>query len=577
MDENMRVEKDQESATYVDEENSFAKKSVVEAPFAEEPVEKETSVEKPVEKETSAEKPIEKEFSAEKPVEKKTFAEEPAVEAPIVKKAPVRKISEEQRKREIEQQERESRVQGIGRQFSFYGVISILFGVLYSLCLYRNKSGILVPVFTAAAYLLAVAVLKKMSVTVKRGSVFLIVVSVLISISTCRTANGFIIFFNKQAVILLWWVFWLHQFYDDRNWNIGKYFSAIVMLVIHTIGMLGYPFKHCADYIKSLKGQKSKTGILVIFGVILAIPIVLLLALILSYADAVFQDIMVTFFDSFFSIRTIFSSSLKAFFGILVLYCLICEVSRRDVSGVAVDKRSQEPVLAVTVMGLVALLYLIFCGIQIIYLFMGRGTLPDGMTYSEYARQGFFQLVFVAVLNLVLVLLCLKYFKKSRVLNIVLTVISICTYIMIASAGYRMILYVAEYHLTLLRILVLWFLAVLSIMMAGVMVIIYKNQFPLFKFCLVVVSVCYLGLSWMKPDLVIAQYNISHMEEMDNSELWDLCDLSADAAPVLANVEGHPINQSEPLKFYFDEKKEEMKEMTWRTYNFSYAKIKKYY
>ena len=44
---------------------------------------------------------------------------------------------------------------------------------------------------------------------------------------------------------------------------------------------------------------------------------------------------------------------------------------------------------------LVAVLYVIFCGIQIIYLFGGGGELPAGVTYAEYARQGFFQLLVV--------------------------------------------------------------------------------------------------------------------------------------------------------------------------------------
>ena len=64
-----------------------------------------------------------------------------------------------------------------------------------------------------------------------------------------------------------------------------------------------------------------------------------------------------------------------------------------------------EPVTAVTCMSAIALLYLFFCGIQVIYLFLGKGSLPEGVTYSSYARQGFFQLLFVAVLNLGMVLL----------------------------------------------------------------------------------------------------------------------------------------------------------------------------
>ena len=47
---------------------------------------------------------------------------------------------------------------------------------------------------------------------------------------------------------------------------------------------------------------------------------------------------------------------------------------------------------------------------------------------------------------------------ENVALRVVLTVFSACTYVMIASAAMRMLLYVDAYSLSFLRILVLWFL-----------------------------------------------------------------------------------------------------------------------
>lgn len=472
-----------------------------------------------------------------------------------------------------EEARQEACVKVIGGQFGYFGAVSFLFGVLYSLCLYKNQSGILVPVFTAVSYGLACLVLKKMEVPVKKGSYYLAGISILISIATCRTASYFFIFFNKQAVLLLWWVFWLHQFYQEETWNIGKYFTSILQFIFRAVCAIGYPFQHCVAYMKSLKSKKSQNVVLVLVGILIAIPLVSILTVLLSEADMVFQDILTTFLNSFLRPATLMGVMFKALLGMVAFYCIICEVSRKGIYEEAPDRRKQEPIVAVTVMGFVAVLYVMFCGIQIIYLFMGKGVLPDDMTYSEYARQGFFQLVFVSLLNLVLVLLCLKYFKKSRVLNVVLTIISLCTYIMMASAGYRMMLYVAEYHLTLLRVLVLWFLGVLSILMAGVLVIIYRNTFPLFKYCLVVISIAYLGLTWSKPDLIIAKYNISHETVMDYSTFYYLTNLSADAAPEIQKLKSMPEDEYDYVEDYFEEND---RKMTWRTYNFSYARVKHY-
>ena len=90
-----------------------------------------------------------------------------------------------------------------------------------------------------------------------------------------------------------------------------------------------------------------------------------------------------------------------------------------------------------------------------------------------------------------------------------LLVISLCTYVMIASAFYRMILYVGQYRLTFLRLFVLWFLILLAVIMAGVVLVTFKNRFPLFRYCLVVTAVFYLVFAWMKPDYQIARYNLA--------------------------------------------------------------------
>ena len=91
--------------------------------------------------------------------------------------------------------------------------------------------------------------------------------------------------------------------------------------------------------------------------------------------------------------------------------------------------------------------------------------LPEGYTYSSYARQGFFQLLAVCIINLIIVLVCLGFFRESRVLKGILTVISLCTYIMVASSAYRMILYIQICQLTFLRIIVLWALAVTALVL----------------------------------------------------------------------------------------------------------------
>ena len=128
-----------------------------------------------------------------------------------------------------------------------------------------------------------------------------------------------------------------------------------------------------------------------------------------------------------------------------------------------------DPVAGITFAGIMAAVYVIYSGIQILFLFFRLDTgLPEGVTYSQYAHQGFWQLLAVSLINFAAVLICQSVFGENRILKVLLTVISACTCIMIVSAVYRMLLYVSEYYLTFLRLLVLWFLSVLMLFFFGV-------------------------------------------------------------------------------------------------------------
>lgn len=145
----------------------------------------------------------------------------------------------------------------------------------------------------------------------------------------------------------------------------------------------------------------------------------------------------------------------------------------------------------------------------------------------------------MAFFNLAVVLCCLKYVRPHIGLRLVLTVVCGCTYIMIASAAYRMFLYVQQYHLTFLRLLVLWFLGLLFVLMAGVSRIVWKPDFPLFFYCVAVVSLFYIGLAWARPDAVVAKDYVRYLDPKTVTE-EELTVLSvrfcADAAPAAASL-----------------------------------------
>jgi len=142
-------------------------------------------------------------------------------------------------------------------------------------------------------------------------------------------------------------------------------------------------------------------------------------------------------------------------------------------------------------------------------------------------------------------------FRESKALKGVLTVMSLCTFIMIASSAMRMIIYIRFYYMTFLRILVLWALALLFVLFVGIILNIFKKEFPLFRYSMTVVTLLYLVLSFSHPDYIIAKINLANapqsltennmgqptgeffLAEQKYIDFYYLSDLSADAAPVI--------------------------------------------
>ena len=133
--------------------------------------------------------------------------------------------------------------------------------------------------------------------------------------------------------------------------------------------------------------------------------------------------------------------------GMIGIYAVFAAVFRMDQGiGKKENVKKADTVTGITFTGILAVVYVFYSMIQIVYLFLRLDTgLPDGMTYSQYAHEGFWQLLVVSMINFAAVVICIQIFEKNKVLQMLLCVISVCTCVMILSAAYRMMLYVGEY------------------------------------------------------------------------------------------------------------------------------------
>lgn len=441
--------------------------------------------------------------------------------------------------------------QRMKENFGFFGPVTFLYALFYAFCMFQNGSGITFPFFVAASLLFLCFSLSKLGLTLKKGSSFYMISMMLLAVSTFCTDDGRIIFFNKAGIFLLTMSLLLHQFYDTGRWKLGKYLGNIFLLVFASIGELYRPFADAGRYFKQREGKKNKTFWYAVLGLVLAVPLLAIVIALLASADAVFRRMTDTLLEGV-SFGNVFNVLFRIAFLFMASYQLTAFLCRRSLSEAVQDHRKGEPVLAITINSLLAVIYLLFSCIQIVYLFLGKMQLPEGYTYAAYAREGFFQLLAVSILNLIIVLVSMSFFRESKILKAILTVMSLCTFIMIASSALRMIIYIRFYYLTFLRILVLWGLVLLFCLFVGIIVSIYSERFPLFRYSMAVVTVLYLMLSFAHPDYIIAAVNVANApgEAAEQADEWKsenafflseepyqdykyLSNLSADAAPVL--------------------------------------------
>ncbi len=422
-------------------------------------------------------------------------------------------------------------------KYGLYGGISLTFGVGFALFFYRAWIGLNVFFYSAIIVALLTIVMTKLTPKMKVGTKLYFGAVLLLGASTALTSNETLLFLNIVAMLILLDLSLLHQFYEVGRWEFIKHLGKMINLVFISIACLWMPFADGLQYFKKIKVLKNDKVRNIIIGTLISIPILFVITLLLSSADMLFGSVAEDIYDGIFSADIFWIISMVVF-GMLACYCILSatllRVGMEEKKGFAKADAS----IAATVITLLCLLYACFCVLQILYLFTGGLlVLPEGYTYAEYARRGFFELMFVTAINISLMILCRTLFKESKFLNFLVVFMTACTFILIASATYRMLLYINSYHLTFLRLFVLLVLFIEVFILTGVIISEFRKNFPLFTYSVAVITICYLVFALGKPDYVIASYLIHQKDTLNMEDLSYLStELSLDAAPVLLPI-----------------------------------------
>lgn len=198
-----------------------------------------------------------------------------------------------------------------------------------------------------------------------------------------------------------------------------------------------------------------------------------------------------------------------------------------------------DPVIVGTMLLVINCVYVLFVLVQFSYLFgAGEGRLPSDLSYAEYARSGFAELVLVTGINFFILIIALQFTRSSSkvgsvVHQVLLFVLVGCSAIMLYSAFIRLNLYEEAYGYTYIRFLVHAFMIFLALLLLIAALRIRYTSIPLIRWYIVLSLTAYVAINYVGMDHRIASLNIERYHQTGHIDASYLANLSSDAVPLL--------------------------------------------
>ena len=327
--------------------------------------------------------------------------------------------------------------------------------------------------------------------------------------------------FGQTLMIFLVAAYWTLVITEGLLWK-GQTSSWI--LLDSWNGLIALPILNFLCQIRlifqtfSEKREEKKDWRMVLLGILISIPALLVIIPILAQADTEFRSLVDTILDALgedFRIL-IWRGIMGILLGALMFGTLYGGVYKRHVKEEECIRFHEEsgrvfrfvPDIAVLTFGIiVSAVYVLFIGLQARYLFSAFfGILPEAYTYAQYARQGFFELCVIALLNasfLTAMNGCAKTpRRKNRGLLLENGILGALTLLLLATAASKLGMYIVAYGFTVKRCISSVFL--IWLFLVFILVLIYqKKDIPLIRWAVFAGAVFFTLLCVLPVEQII--------------------------------------------------------------------------
>lgn len=211
--------------------------------------------------------------------------------------------------------------------------------------------------------------------------------------------------------------------------------------------------------IRSVSGKMGNV-LKVIAGITIGLVFSVVIILLLSSADDYFSEFMDKILFSFdFNLGNI----IKLVIYFIILFSIgINLLKNKNLEMKETKYKFIDNTIVISMLSVVNFVFVLFLISEASKLFGNFLQIPNGYIYSSYAREGFFQLLFVTLINFSIMLYLMyktKNIEKSKVTKNLVLLLVIFSAFLIFNSYYRMFLYIERFGFTILRLQVILFLA----------------------------------------------------------------------------------------------------------------------
>lgn len=274
-------------------------------------------------------------------------------------------------------------------------------------------------------------------------------------------------------------------------------------------GFFVKPFTAIPDFFRAIgslfKSKERGAAKRVLLGLAIGLPLAAVVLALLLTADDVMSHLVGQWLN-YVGIGRVIRRLIGVLAAAILFYSFLYN-SRWGIKKEQLPRKTPvaSPLTANVVLIPLLLVYALFAYVQFRYFFGGQ--LPADMTYSEYARSGFWELIVVMLINISVYTAINALCKEGGTLRVLQCPLLAATALLLTSAMMRLILYISAYGLTIMRILPLWLMVWLAAVIVLAVIRLFKPAIPMLRMAALSLVVWYALLNIPKWASIITMVN----------------------------------------------------------------------